>query len=241
MSKNKNDVEKMLEGLDINKILKGAVKNSLSKNMSVTLGEGYVAQPKNYGQVTESVSAKTKAAHKELYEELIVTLNRVAAECDAIDKTDVNDLHNAYRSCKTDESRLVNAVWLHELFFANCFDPNSLMYMDSPAFIKLQKQWGTFDNWQADFMASALACGDGFVITGYHMFLQQYITTFVTDYSQNCMLGLFPIVVVDMHHHAHQDFYNDRKSYIIAMMREMNWDVVDERVKKSEIIAGALR
>lgn len=239
----KKDVDKLLAGVDFNKILKGAVKTSLAKNTQSldNLAEGYIAQTKSYGQVTEFVSAKTKSAHKELYEHLVQSLNRVATEADTADKVSVDDRHNAYRSIKIDETRLLNGVWLHELFFANCFDPQSTIYMDSPAYLKLQKQWGTFDSWQADFMAAGIACGEGFVVTGYHMFLQQYVTTFVRDYSQDVMLGLFPILAIDMHQHAHQDFYNDRKNYIIAMMQEINWEVIDSRVLKVEAIANLLR
>lgn len=238
-------VERALEGLDMNGLLARAVKGSVERNAGriarERVDEAYVANPKPYDQITEFVSQPTKDWHKELYGAYVTSLNRVSIEIDAADKEGANSRSSRYRSLKIDESHLLNAVWLHELFFANCFDPHSMLYMDSPSYLKLEKQWGTFDQWQQHFIACALACREGFAVLGFNMFLQQYVNTIVEGHSQNVMLGLFPILVIDMHEHSRADFKLDSQSYLVAMMREINWTVCDERIKRAETIMGALR
>jgi Fe-Mn family superoxide dismutase len=114
--------------------------------------------------------------------------------------------------------------------------------MNSASFIDLQKVWGTFDDWQRDFMACAMACGQGWAICGYNIYLKNYVNTIVSNHSQDVLMGLYPIVVLDLHEHAYQkDYLNDKKSYIIAMMRELNWEVIEERFKKAKNIAQAVK
>jgi superoxide dismutase, Fe-Mn family len=233
--------------VDLNKIIQDALQLSkFSKEEENTvipkLDEGYVAQQKVYNQVTEFVSQKTKDAHIALYKSEIGGLNRVAAELDSSNTADSNSLHSAYRTNKIDEASLMNSVYLHECYFANCFDPNSEVYMDSLAYLRLQRDFGSFEQWQKHFIAAAMACGEGWVVTGYNTFLRRYVITTVTNHSDNVMVGLYPVLVVDMWSHAYfKDYLNDKKSYLIAMMRQLNWAIVEERFKRADKIHEALK
>lgn len=233
--------------IDLHKITAEAVKDVMpkSKHPDPTpepLEEAYVAEPKTYNQVTEYITEKTKTSHYNLYRGYAETLTAVSAKLDTADKSETNSNHANYRSLKLDETYNLNAVWLHELYFANCFDPNSELYMDSMAYMRLQRDWGTFEEWQKDFMASAVSSGEGWAVCGYHMFLQRYVNTVVSHHSGDVMLGIYPIVVVDMWSHAYyRDYLTDKSSYLVAMMKELNWSVIEERVQKAEKIAGALK
>jgi Fe-Mn family superoxide dismutase len=56
------------------------------------------------------------------------------------------------------------------------------------------------------------------------------------------MIGLCPVLVVDMWEHAYtRDYLTDKKSYLIAQMREFNWTVINERFTKSEGIAQVVK
>lgn len=206
------------------------------------VAESYVAEPKPYSQVSEFVSQKTKEAHVALYRSHVDVLNRVAAELDTARRGEADDKHSAFRTLKRDESAQLGAVWLHELYFSNCFDPHSEIYMDSKAYMRLERDFGTFADWQKDFMANGMACGSGWAVCGYSMFLKRYVNTFVSGDSDDVMLCVYPLIVIDMHEHAYfKDYQTDRKSYITAMMRELNWTVIEERVKKAEAIHEVLK
>lgn len=223
--------------------LKKIIKTSL-KGVAPRLDEAYVSEPKAYSQVTEFVSQKTKQAHESLYKGYIETLNRVSSELDTAPRavSKVNSTHSEYRSLKLDETYNLNAKWLHELFFANCFDPHSEIYMTQMAYLRLERDFGTFTDFQKDFMACALSCGNGWAVCAYSVHLQRYVNTIISNHSQDVMMGLYPVIVLDMWEHAYaRDYLDDKKSYLVAMMKEFNWDVIEERFAKAETIAEALR
>lgn len=242
----------ILADIDVDSIVKKSIRQGIKLNDGPTLGrvqvptdkidESYVAEPKSYTQVSERVSQQTKNAHTDLYKGYVESLNKTSAELDTADRGNANPAHSEFKSLKKDEAHNLNAVWLHELYFANCFDPNSEIYMDSMSYLRLQRDFGTFDDWQKDFVACGLAAGEGWVVCGYNTFLKRYVNTVVNDHSSNVMLGLYPVIVVDMWSHAQfRDYLNDKKSYLISQMREFNWNIINDRFKKSEAIAEVLK
>ena len=145
---------------DLDFLLKKAVKDVISKQTSTlpeveSLDEAYVAEPKTFKQVSEFSTQKTKDAHTELYKGYVETLNKISAEMDTADRSAADSKHSQYRSLKLDEVYNLNATWLHELYFANAFDPHSEIGMDSLPYLRLERDWGTFEDWQRDFMACA--------------------------------------------------------------------------------------
>lgn len=240
------DKKDVLAGIDVDGIIKRTIRNHLAQETSklpdADLNESYVAEPKQFKQVSQFVSQKTKDSHIEKYKGYVESLNKVSAELDTADREAVNSRHSAYRSLKLDEVFNLNAVWLHELYFANCFDPHSEIVMDSMAFLRLQRDWGTFDDWQRDFMACALAAKNGWAVCGYHTFLRKYVNFFVDDHAGSVPVGFIPLIVVDMWEHSYyKDYLNDSKSYLVSQMRELNWTVIEDRFKKAESIAQVVK
>ncbi len=237
-----NETKKLLEGLDIESIVKNSIKNDPLVSGLRDVKESYVAEPKTYKQVSELVSQKTKTAHVELYKGYVESLNKVSAELDTVDRSVADSRHSALRSLKLDESLNLNSVWLHELFFANCFDPHSEVFMDTKSYMRLERDFGTFEDWQKDAMATALAAGNGWLVCGYNMFLRRFVNTIVTGHSGDAMIGVYPVIVIDMHEHAYaRDYLTDKKSYLVTMMRELNWDVIESRFLKAESINEVLK
>lgn len=240
-TKNKNSERIMIETVELDRIILDAIKDEFPRNL---IPESYVAEPKAYPQVSEMVSSRTKEAHMELYKDYVEMMNRVSAELDAAPRgvDEVNSNHSRFRSLKLDESYNVNAAWLHELYFANCFDPHSEIHMDSLSFMRLERDFGTFDDWQRDLFACALSAGEGWVVCGYHMFLKRYVNMVVSHHSGDVMVGVYPVFVVDMWSHAYnRDYLNDKESYLTSRMREIDWNVVEERFAKAEAIHEAIK
>lgn len=221
---------------DISKIANAAVKEVTSKMRSkkeTPLDEAYVAQNKSYAMTTSFLSEPAKKQHEQLYKAYTEILTRVSAEADSADKENVSSAHSVYRYAKKDEVYNLNATYLHELFFANCFDANSELFQDSDSFIYLSRDWGTFDAWMKDFMAAALTARSGWVVCGYSLFLKRLINVTIDSHDQGVPMGLIPILVIDMWEHAYvRDYGSDKKGYLTAMMREISWDVVEDRFKR---------
>lgn len=237
--------------IDLNDIVKKSLKKTglmidRPKAVSVptmsVVKESYVAEPKKYGQVSEFATAKAKDAHYKLYTDAVEALNKVSTELDTVSTEDVSPEHSVWSNLKCDEVKLLNTVWLHELYFANCFDPHSEIYMESISYLRLERDFGNFEKWQKSFIACAMAAGDGWAVTGYDMFLKKYITVTIEWDASYVPVGFYPIIVLDCHTHAYwKDYLNDRKNYIVAFMRELAWNTIDERVTKAEKIAEVLK
>ena len=217
---------------DINQIIRDSMKlDELDK-----LEEAYVAQPKQYDLKTEMMLDKTKGAHLDLYANYIQSLNDVSAKLDVVNRAEANANDSVYRALKRDEARLLNAVHLHELFFANISDPYSEIGVDSYAHMRLTRDFGTFDDWQADFIAAAMSCRQGWVVTVASTHLKRYHTIIVDQHDIGVIVGSYPVIVLDMWEHSRRDYLNNKKDYIVAMMKELNWNVIEERIKRADLV-----
>jgi superoxide dismutase, Fe-Mn family len=226
------------------KDLKNIIKESLGVDESSKskINEAYVAQPKQYRLQTELLSDATKSAHLELYDGYVKEFNRISAELDAVDTSSANPNHSKFRSLKIDEAYNLNAIYLHELYFSNISDLHSELKMDSLSFMRLQRDFGTFDAWQKDFIACCKSSRCGWAITGYNTFLQRYVNCVIDLHSMQVPVGFFPIIVMDMWQHAYyRDYVNDAQTYVIAMMKQLDWAVIEERFEKSEKLGNLLR
>lgn len=217
-------------------------KEVLTGENQETLNESYVVEAGKFNLQTELLSSKTKKAHQELLEGYVKKLNEVSVKIDACDKSSANLNNSEFRSLKIDESYNHNAAFLHGLYFENISDINSTVAVDNISYMRLARDFGTFDKWQEDFIACCLSARNGWAVTFYSTQLNRYMNTVIDLHSLNVMIGMVPVIVVDCWEHSYyRDYLKDRKSYVFGMMKELNWSVIDNRVKKTEQISKLLR
>lgn len=227
------------KGLNIHKSEKD--ETEIKQDNTNVISEAYVTQAGKFDLKTELLSQKTKKAHQELLEGYVKELNTISSKLDGVDKSAANLNNSQFRSLKIDETYNLNAAFLHGLYFQNISDLSSQVTVDSLTYMKLSRDFGTFDRWQEDFIACGLSARNGWVVTMYSTQLRRYINTVIDLHSQNVMIGMQPIIVVDCWEHSYyRDYLKDRKTYLYGMMKELNWSVIEERVKVSEKIHKAL-
>ena len=208
------------------------------KNKGKKLDESFVLQAKKYDLTTDLLSQKTNTAHQELLNGYVETANNISAKLDSADKTSANANDSAFRSLKCEEVYNVNASFLHAFYFENIADPNSKITMDSLAYMRLARDFGTFDAWQEDFVACALSSRQGWAVTVYNCFLDRFMNVVIDLHNINVPMNCYPVIVLDMWEHAYyRDYLNEKKKYIYAMMKELNWEVVEARVKRADKLA----
>lgn len=226
---------------DIKKLINEAINEALNDNNKELINEAYVTQAAKFDLKTELLSSKTKAAHQELLEGYSKKLNEVSAKLDGCDKSGANLNHSEFRGLKVDEIYNHNAAFLHGLYFENISDLNSQINMNSLSYMKLTRDFGTFDAWQEDFVACCLSARNGWAVTFYNPYLKRYINTVIDLHSTNVMIGMMPAIVMDCWEHSYyRDYLKDRKSYVFGMMKELNWNVIEDRIKKSEKLSKIL-
>ena len=222
------------------KDMKKQVLKEINNSLKNELNEAYVTQSKKYEISTELLSEKTKKSHQQILEDHVKKLNEVSAFLDTAER-ELADINNSkLRSLKEDEVYNLNASFLHAYYFENIGDQNSVINMDSIAFMRLERDFGSFDAWQKDFIACALSSRNGWAVTVYNFFLNRYMNVIIDLNSKHVPFASYPVVVLDCWEHAYyRDYLGDKGSYTFAMMKELRWSRIEERIAKVEAMSKA--
>jgi Fe-Mn family superoxide dismutase len=216
--------------------IKGVIKDTLKIN------EALNAQEKKFIFNSDLLSNDNFQNHVELYQGYLKNFNEISAKLDTVDKSNVNCNHSDYRTLKLDETFNMNGVYLHELYFANIGDPYSEIKMDSLAYMRLSRDFGSFDNWQKDFMACASASQCGWAMTYLNTFTQTYMNAAIDLHTNNVPVGSYPVIVLDVWQHAYyRDYLKDVDTYTRAMMKLLKWPVIEERIRKADKLIQVIR
>ena len=217
------------------------IKRAINESLGDLLQEAYVTEPKKFDLRTERLSEATKKNVLETFDAHVNALNRTSAALDGADREAANNMNSDFRSLKLDEVHNMNAAFLQALFFENINDLDSRITMDTLAFLRLERDFGTFDAWQKDFIACCMSSRDGYAITAYSTFLKRYINLVVDEQSNNMGVGIYPIIVLDVSTATYtKDYGNNIRAYVSAMMKEFDWDKIETRTKRAEKIAKAV-
>ena len=220
------------------KNLNREIKKAIEESLGNVLNEAYVVEAKKYSLRTDLLSDATKKAQQQELNEFVAALNRVSAELDGANTEDANNKASNFRSLKEDEVHCMNASFLRALYFENISDLNSKITMDSLAFLRLERDFGTFDEWQRDFIACCMSSRDGYALTGYSVFLKRYMNFVIDEEAKNVGIGVMPIIVMDVNLGAYfRDYLDNRKTYVMGMMKELDWERIEERFRRAEKIA----
>ena len=142
------------------KNLSRKIKEAIETSLGDILNEAYVVEAKRYNLRTDLLSDATKKAQQQELDGFVAALNRVSAELEGANREDANNKASNFRSLKEDEVHCMNAAFLRALYFENISDLNSKITMDSLAFLRLERDFGTFDEWQRDFIACCMSSRD---------------------------------------------------------------------------------
>ena len=219
--------------------LGNAVVSAIDNVLNPILHESYVTTPKKFSLKTEKLSEKIKAARIQHFEKTVGVLNKISAQLDGADLSAAdNSISSNFRNLKMAESYALNDAFLQAQFMENIDDISSSIAMDMFCYIRLSRDFGDFDTWQKNFLACAKSARDGYVVTAYSIYLKRYINFVVDDASEGIPFAAIPVIVLDVGKGVYsKDYINDVESYAKNMMREFNWHIIEERLKKCEKIA----
>jgi len=242
---------KMLDKERLQKVIQEAVGNVLSNSGVLEkpvikqvvdagkklLKEAVIIMPRTFVMKGDVQSPTTKENHEKLYKRYVDSFNKISSKLDTVPRTDAdNNNDSEFRRLKQDEVHNMNGVKLHELYFTNSGDLNSEIRADSVPFMRLSRDWGTFDQWQLDFRACGMSAREGWAICYYDPFKQQYFNCFIEGHTSNLPLMCIPVLVVDTWHHAwFYDYPGEKMEYLNKSMREINWNVIEMRMLAAEM------
>lgn len=167
--------------------------------------------------------------HMRLYEGYINKMNEIDGLLKAnTGVKEANATYSEFRGIKRGEVYALNGVILHELYFENIGSTNNRP--GDQIRQMLSRDYGSFDNWQAQFVATAKA-SRGWAILCYDARSDSFRNDSLDAHDQGNMTMSIPLLVLDVYEHAYFLQYADNKvEYINRFMDNIDWQVVGERM-----------
>ncbi|MEK8088702.1 superoxide dismutase [Thermithiobacillus plumbiphilus] len=133
-----------------------------------------------------------------------------------------------------------NGMVLHEFYFQNL--KAGVSCDTSSGFHQaVSEQFGSFDAWKEDFANTGKTRGIGWAIAYFDPLTGQITNNFVQLHEDGNVASFQPLVIMDVWEHAYMRDQNalGRPAYIEAFMKNVNWDVVEQRfqaAKRGEVL-----
>lgn len=121
----------------------------------------------------------------------------------------------------------------HEYFFASLSGGKKEININGNLYQKIEKEWGSFENFLGHFKFVATTRGIGWTILYFDKISDKLIITWVDEHHLGQLTGLSPILCLDMWEHSYVYDYptSEKKKYIEVFFENLNWEVVEENFK----------
>ncbi|MBI4094484.1 MAG: superoxide dismutase [Candidatus Liptonbacteria bacterium] len=168
-------------------------------------------------------------AHFKLYEGYVKKTNEIQDKVEQEDKSAANQTYSAYGELRRQETFAVNGMKLHEVYFGhlngNGEPKGELVKM-------IEKDFVSLDAWKAHMVATGI-CARGWAILAFD-YRDNLLHVYGSDaHNVGAVWGAVPIIVLDVYEHAYaMDYGIDRKSYLDAFFKNLDWDYAGEIVKQ---------
>ena len=177
------------------------------------------------------ISAKTNDIHHgKLYTAYVNKRNEVEEKIKDTDLASANQIYSAWRGLKEGETFAANGMILHECYF-------SILGGDgNPDGTEIQKaiegEWGTWARFEEELTATGMAAR-GWAILAFDPSDNRLHIYAGDAQNHGGVWGSTPLVPCDVYEHAYfADFGADRKAYIGAFLKNIDWKRVEERYLK---------
>lgn len=124
----------------------------------------------------------------------------------------------------------MDGMILHELYFENLGGNTKQLDSKDPLFTKITNDFGSYDKWKSDFIATGLIRGIGWVVLYVDPKSGRLINTWINEHDLGHLAGGKPLLIMDVFEHAYiTQFKLDRAKYIDVFFNNINWKAVSDR------------
>lgn len=124
-----------------------------------------------------------------------------------------------------------NGMRLHEYYFENLAGSGTLK-KDGKLGKLIAANFGSYETWLQDFKATASMRGIGWTILYQDAVTESLFNQWINEHDVGHAAGCQPILILDVFEHAFlTDYGLKRADYIEAFLKNIDWSVVEARVK----------
>jgi len=124
----------------------------------------------------------------------------------------------------------------HEYFFSSLSDGKKEIDINGNLYQKIEKEWGSFENFLNHFKFIATTRGIGWTILYFDKITDKLIISWIDEHHIGQLTGLSPILCLDMWEHAYVYDYptSEKKKYIDAFFENINWEIVEKNFVETQ-------
>jgi len=165
--------------------------------------------------------------HFKLYQGYVANTNKLADKL----KTTAPD-QPEYAELKRRFGWEFNGMRLHEYYFGGLSKSPAALQPGSPLHQKITEDFGSYENWETDFKATAMIRGIGWAILYYDPTANRLFNIFVNEHDLGHLAGCVVLLNLDIFEHAFMlDYNTNRTDYITAFMNVIDWSTVAKRLQ----------
>lgn len=192
-------------------------------------------QAKNYTHLIgmDGFSKQMLENHFTLYQGYVTNTNKLADILSQMLK-DGKTATPEYAELKRRFGWELNGMRLHEYYFDNLGGKEQLG-SKLALYGAIEKQFGSYANWEADFRAAGSMRGIGWTLLYLDGSNGSLYNDWINEHDMGHLAGCVPIVVLDVFEHAYMlDYGLKRADYIAAFMKNINWNEASTRYDKAQ-------
>ena len=185
---------------------------------------------KDYGNLIgmEGFSETLLNNHFTLYQGYVTNTNKLI---DLLNSKPKDATNPEYAELKRRFGFEFNGMRLHEYYFENLGGKAPLAESGNLA-QRLADAFGSYDAWEQDFRATGAMRGIGWVTLYQDNVTGQLFNQWINEHEVGHLAGCQPILVMDVFEHAFMTDYGlKRADYIAAFFKNINWGVVENRLR----------
>ncbi len=176
----------------------------------------------------KGISTNQIEQHLQLYRGYVKKINELNKKLKKTVKQNSNPVFSEYRAINSAIAFAHNGAVLHELYFSNLSSKSTKLSKELLS--KINKDFGSYENYLGDLIASGKAARSGWAISAYNPINGKLQNFTVDEHDLHIPIGIKPILVMDLWEHAYMiDYGINKNSYIEAFIKNIDWDKVSER------------
>lgn len=123
-----------------------------------------------------------------------------------------------------------NGMRLHEYFFSEMSKQGKELSKDSSLYKKMERDFGSYENWVNDFKSTATMRGIGWTILYHDRMNDRLFNSFINEHDTGHLAGCAPILVLDLFEHAYMKDYGTKKAdYVEAFFKIIDFEQAEKK------------
>ena len=177
------------------------------------------------------LSEKQIKVHIGLYEGYVKHINVLREQIKDLETLDKEKYAYAITETRRRLGFEFNGMRMHEYYFTQLEGGAETCNAESGFAKAVSEKYGSVENFISHFTSVGMSRGIGWSILYYDPIAKTPHTAWVTDHELGQLGGLPILLAMDMWEHAFMIDYipAEKKSYIEAFLKNLNWSVVEKR------------